>query len=48
MVRHIRSSDQSVDELYLWLLERGVSMDLASIQRVRQRKRKAGVLDEPA
>lgn len=45
MVRHIRQSDQSVDEVYLWLLERGVSLELATIVRVRRRLRKGGVPD---
>lgn len=45
MVRHIRQSDQSVDELYIWLLERGVSLELATIGRVRRRQRKGGVPD---
>jgi hypothetical protein len=45
MVRHIRQSDQTLEELYRWLLERGVHLELATIVRVQQRKRKAGVPD---
>jgi hypothetical protein len=45
MVRHIRQSDQKVEELWVWLRGLGVRLELATIQRVRQRKRKAGVPD---
>lgn len=45
MVRHIRQSDQSDDELYGWLLAQGVTVAYATIGRVRRRQRKAGVPD---
>lgn len=45
MVRHIRQSDQTLEELYLWLHLRGVELEVATIGLVRRRKRKAGVPD---
>jgi hypothetical protein len=44
-VRHIRQSDQSDADLYRWLVEQGVRVELATIGRVRRRQRKAGVPD---
>lgn len=45
MVRHIRQSDQSIEELYRWCWERGADVTVALIGLVRRRKRKAGVPD---
>lgn len=46
MVRHLRQSIDSTEELYLWLVAQGVHTDLAYIERVRRRQRKQGVPDK--
>lgn len=45
MVREIRQSDQSDEELWLWLQRQGVKVEYATIGRVRRRQRKADVPD---
>ncbi len=45
MVRYIRQSDQSLEQIYLWLHRQGVDVNLATIGRVKRRQRKEGVPD---